>query len=664
MNIGTGTCMTVHRLTIFVALGTVVLGGALLASGARAQEPTGQPANNEETITLNLRDADILEVIGMVSEVTGRNFVVDPRVRARVTVVSARPLTPDALYQTFLSVLQVHQFAAVPTGDTIKIIPSMETRHSSGVEPPRPTGEEDIVTRVLQVQNVPAAQMQAVLRPLVPQFGHIAAFPPSNMIVISDRAGNVDRLVEIIRRIDQATDDEVEVIRLQHASATDAVRLLTALTQAQARGEGASPPTIAADERTNSVLLGGHRALRLRLRALLVHLDTPLDIEGATQVVYLRYGDAENIATILSGYAESQAQRTAAAQGTRDAQATPSARRESTTILADRETNSLVITAAAAEMRNLRTIIDQLDIRRAQVLVEALIVEVTADRSAEFGVQWALDGRDTDRGAGIINFSAAGLTAAQVLTGAIPAAPDGASFAIGRVRDGGTSIGALIRALAGEANTNILSTPTLVAMDNEEATINVGQTVPFITGQFTGAQGADGQVNPFQTINREDVGLRLTITPKINEGDAVQLLIHQEVSSLAPGTTGAVDLITNKREISTRVIVGDGDIIVLGGLIDDTVQNTQQRVPILGSIPILGHAFRYQRTTAVKRNLMVFLQPRILRDAASATVQTNQRYRQMQELQQMLEGERVPLMPDVRRPELPQLEEREPQPQP
>lgn len=647
--------MTRLRMTLLAAIGVAALG---LVPPAPAQQ------NNDETITLNLRDADILEVIAMVSEVTGRNFVVDPRVRARVTVVSARPLTPDGLYQTFLSVLQVNQFAAVPTGDTIKIVPIQEARHSSGVEPPPPHGEEDIVTRVIQVQNVPAAQMQAVLRPLVPQFGHIAAFAPSNMLVISDRAGNVDRLVSIIGRIDQATDDEVEVIRLQHASAADAVRLLTALTQAQARGEGASPPTIAADERTNSVLLGGHRALRLRLRALLAHLDTPLDVEGATQVVYLRYGDAENIATILSGYAESQAQRQAAAQGAREGQTASSARRESTTILADVETNSLVITAAASEMRNLRSIIDQLDIRRAQVLVEALIVEVTSDRSAEFGVQWALDGTDTDRGAGIINFSAAGLTAAQVLTGTITSAPDGASLAVGRVRDGGTSIGALIRAFAGEANTNILSTPTLVAMDNEEATINVGQTVPFITGQFTGAQDGAGQVNPFQTINREDIGLKLTITPKINEGDAVQLLIHQEVSSLAPGTTGAVDLITNKREISTRVIVQDGDIIVLGGLIDDTVQHNQQRVPILGSIPILGHAFRYQRTTSVKRNLMVFLQPRILRDAESTTLQTNQRYRRMQELQRMLEGEQVPLMPDVRRPSLPPIDEPEPQREP
>ncbi|MCA1798991.1 MAG: type II secretion system secretin GspD [Xanthomonadaceae bacterium] len=646
--------MTGLRMTLLAAIGVAAL----------ALVPPAPAQQNEETITLNLRDADILEVIAMVSEVTGRNFVVDPRVRARVTVVSARPLTPDGLYQTFLSVLQVNQFAAVPTGDTIKIVPVIEARHSSGVEPPPPHGEEDIVTRVIQVQNVPAAQMQAVLRPLVPQFGHIAAFAPSNMLVISDRAGNVDRLASIIGRIDQATDDEVEVIRLQHASAADAVRLLTALTQAQARGEGASPPTIAADERTNSVLLGGHRALRLRLRALLAHLDTPLDIEGATQVVYLRYGDAQNIASILSGYAESQAQRQAAAQGTREGQTASTARRESTTILADMETNSLVITAAASEMRNLRSIIDQLDIRRAQVLVEALIVEVTSDRSAEFGVQWGLDGTDSNRGAGIINFSAAGLTAAQVLTGTITSAPDGASLAIGRVRDGSTSIGALIRAFAGEANTNILSTPTLVAMDNEEATINVGQTVPFITGQFTGAQDGAGQVNPFQTINREDIGLKLTITPKINEGDAVQLLIHQEVSSLAPGTTGAVDLITNKREISTRVIVQDGDIIVLGGLIDDTVQHNQQRVPILGSIPILGHAFRYQRTTAVKRNLMVFLQPRILRDAESATLQTNQRYRRMQQLQQMLESEQVPLMPDVRRPSLPPIDEPELQREP
>ncbi len=637
---------------------------ALLGS---APVPVIAQASTEETITLNLKDADIVEVVALVSEVTGRNFIIDPRLRARVTVISAQPLTPEALYEAFLSVLAVNGFAAVPAGDVIKIVPEVNARYGSDSPDDAIAPAEEIVTQVIPVQNVPAAQMVGVLRPLVPQFGHLTAFTPSNMIIVSDRAGNVERIASIIRRIDQASDDEIEVVRLEHASALDAVRLLTALTQAQARGEGAVAPTIAADERTNSVLLGGHRALRLRLRALLAHLDEPLDAQGATQVIYLNYADAESVAEILSGYAqgELEAARTqggqAAAQGA--GQAAPR-RDEHVTILADVATNALVITAAPAAMRNLRGIVEQLDIRRAQVLVEAIIVEVTADRSAEFGVQWAVDGRDSDRGAGVINFNSSGLPISGVLTETVTSIPGGASFAVGRIRDGGTSIGALVRALSGDANTNILSTPHLVTMDNEEATINVGQTVPFVTGQFTGVGGEGGQVNPFQTINREDIGIKLTITPKINEGDAVQLLIEQEVSSLSNQAT-AVDLITNKREIKTRVIVDDGDIIVLGGLIDDTVEHSQERVPLLGSIPILGHAFRYQRSNIVKRNLMVFLRPQILRDSDSATLHTNQRYRRMQQLQQMLDPDGIPLMPGVDGPALPPLDgDPEPAPRP
>ncbi len=630
--------------------------------------PVIAQASTEETITLNLKDADIVEVVALVSEVTGRNFVIDPRLRARVTVISAQPLTADALYETFLSVLAVNGFAAVPAGEVIKIVPEVNARYGSDGPDAADAPAEEIVTQVIPVHNVPAAQMIGVLRPLIPQFGHVAAFTPSNMIIVSDRAGNVGRIASIVRRIDQATDDEIEVIRLDHASALDAVRLLTALTQAQARGEGATAPTIAADERTNSVLLGGHRALRLRLRALLAHLDEPLDAQGATQVIYLNYADAESIAEILSGYAQGELEAARAQGGQAGAQAggqVAQRRDEHVTILADVATNALVITAAPAAMRNLRSIVEQLDIRRAQVLVEAIIVDVIADRSAEFGVQWAVDGRDTDRGAGVINFNSSGLPITGVLTEAVTSIPGGASFAVGRIRDGSTSIGALVRALSGNANTNILSTPHLVTMDNEEATINVGQTVPFVTGQFTGVGGdGGGQVNPFQTINREDIGLKLTITPKINEGDAVQLLISQEISSLSNQAT-AVDLITNKREIKTRVIVDDGDIIVLGGLIDDTVEHSQERVPLLGSIPILGHAFRYQRSNVVKRNLMVFLRPQILRDSASATLHTNQRYRRMQELQQMLDPDGVPLMPGVDVPTLPPLDgDPDPAPQP
>lgn len=621
----------------------------LLALALTAPTAVGQAEG--DSITLNLKDADIVEVIQMVSDVTGRNFVVDQRVRARVTVISARPLTPDALYETFLSLLQVHGFVAVPSGAVIRIVPEASGRHVGSGELAEPYAhpDDELVTQVIPVENVPVNQLVPVLRPLLPQFGSISAFAPTNMLIVSDRAGNVDRLVSIVRRIDRAGDDEVEVVRLSHAGATEMVRLMQALTQGQQRGEGATVPSLVADERTNSVLLGGDRGQRLRLRALIAHLDTPLDTEGSTQVVYLRYGDAENVAAILTGYADNRN-----AGGERGDQARVS-------ILPDTTTNALVITAPPGTMRDIRSIVEQLDIRRAQVLVEAIIVEVTSDRTAEFGIQWAVDPRDSGRdAAAVINFGRGGAGLIQIGTDPSSVAPpDGLTLGVGRIRSGATSFGALLRALAGDANTNILSTPHLMAMDNEEAEINVGQTVPFVSGQFTGTGTGAGQINPFQTINREDVGLRLRITPKINEGDAVQLLIEQEVSSLSQAPVGAVDLVTNKREIRTRVIVEDGDIIVLGGLMDESLQENQERVPILGSIPILGHAFRYQRASTVKRTLLVFLRPQIIRDADSANWHTNQRYRQMRQLQESLENERVPLLPDARRPVIPPLEERE-----
>lgn len=612
-----------------------------------------------EAITLNLKDADIVEVIQMVSDVTGRNFVVDQRVRARVTVISAQPLSPDALYETFLSLLQVHGFAAVTSGSVTRIVPDATARHIGSGELTAPFSQPDdeLVTQVIAVENVPVAQLVGVLRPLLPQFGSVAAFPPTNMLIVSDRAGNVDRVVAIVRRIDRAGDDAVEVVRLDYASAAEMSRLLERLLNGQQLGEGLAAPGVVADERSNSLLLSGSPAQRLRLRALIAHLDTPLDAEGATQVIYLSYANAESVAEILRGHAEGQA----AAEGSADRGA-----RDQVTILADPATNSLVISAPPSSMRNLRSIIEQLDIRRAQVLVEAIIVEVTADRSAEFGVQWAVDPRDGGNdAAAVVNFNRGGngiLQMAQNPNGITP--PDGLMLGVGRIRAGSTSFGALLSALAGDVNSNILSTPSLMTMDNEEAEINVGQTVPFLSGQFSGTGSVPGQVNPFQTINREDVGLRLRITPTINEGDAVQLTIEQEVSSLSAAPTGAVDLVTNKREIRTRVIVEDGDIIVLGGLMDETLQESQERVPILGSIPILGHAFRYQRTQSVKRTLMVFLRPRIMRDAETANWHTNERYRRMQDLQRSLQERPVPLMPDLDRPQVPDPGDGERPPEP
>jgi general secretion pathway protein D len=614
---------------------------------AKAQEPT---------ITPNYRDADIRQIIEAVGEVTGRNFIVDPRITAKVTMLSSTPMSPDAFYEAFLSILQVNGYVAMQTGDIIKIVPDASARQYSGLLSTDSAAADDVVTQVIQVENVGAAQLVPILRPLIPQYGHLAAHPGSNMLIISDRASNVDRMLRIIRRIDQSSDEEIEVIRLEHASASEIVRVLTALTQAP-RADGAPVTTsLVSDARTNSVLVGGDRAERLRLRALIAHLDTPLEDGGDTQVRYLRYADAEELSTKL------QQHLTQTASTTEGAAPSPSGTNQ-VSVWADTQTNALVINAPPKMMRSVNGIIDKLDIRRAQVLVEAIIVEVIADKTAELGITWAVDDGSSNNPIALTNFPSAGPGVVQ-LGGAIGAGGDspidptgligdGITVGIGRLSDNGVSFAALLRALEGNADTNIISAPTLVTTDNEEASLNVGQEVPFVTGSFSNTGGGvGGAVNPFQTIQREQVGVKLAITPQINEGDSLLLKISQEISNIA-STAGAVDLITNERIIETTVIVEDGQVLVLGGLLEDVLRESEQRVPILGSIPILGALFRTQQSDLVKTNLMVFIRPKILRDTAQTRFETNAKYNAIRE---SLGTDRIKLMPGTERFSLPPYE--------
>jgi general secretion pathway protein D len=626
----------------------------------------------DKDITLNFKDADIRQIIEAVAEATGKNFIVDSRVKGPVTLISKAPLDAEAVYEVFLNVLQVNGFIAVPSGNVIKILPDTNARQIPGKDLPGAlsSSSDEIVTQVIEVKNVGAAQLVPILRPLVPQYGHLAAHPASNTLIISDRESNVYRMLRIIARIDQASDEDIEVIPLEHASAGDLVRVLTALSQAGARGgEGApTPSTLVADERTNSVLLGGEKAERLRFRTLIAHLDTPLETGGDTQVVYLRYADAEELATKLKEQVTGVTQAAPGAGG-QAAAPVPPAQQGTATIWADPPTNSLVITAPPKIMRNLRTVIDKLDIRRAQVKLETFIADISLERSVELGVSFAVDGTDNAASAGLTNFSGVGtgiLDLASIATGdatgeAINLIQDGLLFGVGRVRDDSTSYAAIINALAGDGTTNILSVPTVVTMDNEEAQLSVGQQVPFLTGSFanTGAAGGGtvgGQVNPFQTIQRQDVGLTLKVKPQINEGSAVVLEINLEVSSLAQGSAGAVDLITNRRTISQKVVVEDGGVVVLGGLVDDSLQEGEQRVPGLGAIPVLGHLFKARNTTKTKRNLMVFIQPKILRDGLQAAYETNSKYEYIRNLQ--IDGNRdVQMMKDAERPMMPPIEQ-------
>ena len=615
------------------------------------------------TITPNYKEADIRQIVEAVSAVTDRNFIIDPRVNAKVTMLSKTPMTPDAFYEAFLAILEVHQLAAMQSGDIIKIIPNATARqYGSPMGTDRSAGDDDIVTQVIQVNNVGAAQLVPILRPLIPQFGHLAAHPGSNMLIISDRAGNVARMVSIIRRIDLSSDDDIEVIPLQHASSAEVVRVLTALTQ-QPRADGAPVSTsLVADARTNSVLVGGDKSDRLRLRTLITHLDTPLEDGGDTQVRYLRYADAEELATKLQQHFQSQATAQAAAGGA----AAPTQNSE-VSVWADTQTNAIVVNAPPKMMRSLMQIVDKLDIRRAQVLVEAIIVEVLAEKTAELGITWAVEGAASTTPIGATNFPSFGsgvvqLAGAAAGGGETPVDPgsligEGITMGIGRISNTGVSFAAILRALEGDADTNIISTPSLVTTDNEEASLNVGQEVPFLTGSFSNTGGNVGAVNPFQTIQREQIGVKLTITPQINEGNSLLLKINQEISSIAQSVEGATDLITNQRIVETTVIVDDGQVLVLGGLLEDVLRESEQRVPILGSIPVLGALFRAQTTDKVKTNLLVFIRPKILRDAATISTETNAKYNIIKDILDKTNEDGINLMPKEEAFTLPPFEE-------
>ncbi len=649
-------------------------GGLRLAALVLAVLVAGPAAlsqqNGQATITPNYKEADIRQIVEAVGEITNRTFIIDPRVQgAKVTMLSSTPMTPDAFYEAFLSILDVHQLAAVTTGNITKIIPNATARQYAGpVGGGDSDGPDDLITQVIQVHNVGATQLVPILRPLVPQYGHLVAHPGSNMLIISDRAANVDRMVNIIRRIDTATDEEIEVVPLQHASASEVVRVVTQLTQ-QPRADGAPVAiSLVADPRTNTVLLGGEKSARLRLRALIAHLDTPPEDGGDTQVKYLRFADAEDLATKLQQHLTGSEAASAAAAGGAE---TP--QQSVTGVWADAQTNAIVVTAPPKTMRSLMSIVDRLDIRREQVLVEAIIVEVLEDRSADLGVTWAIQGSDDDAPIAVTNFPSFGPGIVQ-LAGAAAGGGDGTTdptsligegvtIGVGRITDNGVSFAAILRALQGDANTNIISTPTILTTDNEEATLNIGQEVPFVTGQYADT-GTTGGVNPFTTVNRESVGVKLTITPQINEGDSLLLEISQEISSIASSSAGAVDLITNQRIVETTVIVDDGTIIVLGGLIEDTLRESNQQVPVLGSIPIVGNLFRTRGTEKVKTNLLIFIRPQILRDADQSWSVTNEKYNYIRNIQLGSEGESVPLMPGADRPVLRPLDETSRQPMP
>ena len=621
-----------------------------------------------QRITPNFKDAEIGQVIEAVAAATGKTIIPDPRVRAQVTMLSSTAMSPSAFYEAFLALLSVHQFIAVETGGIVRILPDANARQIPANDLPNRVSStsDELVTQIISVQNVSAAQLVPVLRPLMPQAAHLAAYPASNILIISDRANNVSRLMRIVQRIDRVGDTDVDVINLQNASSGEVVRIINSFFQQQAAAEGGGAAVrVIADERSNSLLVGGDQAQRLKVKALIAHLDTPLDSGGDTQVRYLRYADSEKLATRLKEQVGATIAISGgpAAAGAAPAAATGVTSDRSVTIWAEPETNALVITAPRKIMQSLMSVVDKIDIRRAQVLVEALIVEINDTNGASLGVSWVIDGSKADQAVGgflpngaaspVANLAAAARSAPPANLANVPG---GFSVGVGRLADTGINFAAVINAIRTNAKNNVIATPSTVTLDNQEAELKVAREVPFLTGQFTNTGAAAGSVNPFQTVQRQEVGLILKVTPQISD-ENVLLKIELEDSQLEGATAGGVaDLnqITSKRSIKTTVLIDDGGTVVIGGLLSDSLSSSESRVPFLGKIPLIGELFRTRTGDKAKRNLMLFLRPRILHDGIDAQIETNNKYNYMREEQRKQgRGEFFPILPGAKKPMLP-----------
>jgi general secretion pathway protein D len=627
----------------------------------------------------NFKNTEISEFINVVGKNLKKTIIVDPNVRGKITVRSYDLLSEEQYYQFFLNVLQVYGYSAVTmSSGVVKVIRSKDAKSSNiPVVEGSPFDGDEMITRVMPVYNVPVRELAPLLRQLndTAGGGNVVSHDASNVMMLTGRAAVVNRLVEIIERVDKAGDEEVEIIKLKYASATELVRIIDSVNKSQGKSNsgGKSDPRVVADDRTNSIIVSGDVKARKRLINLVERMDSELETSGNTRVIFLNYAKSEDLVKVLQGVSASiQAEEKGATKSRQ------SSSRE-VSIDSHQDSNALVITAEPDMMRSLEEVIRQLDVRRAQVLVEAIIVEVFEGDGTTLGVQWANErGGGTQFNNGVVGIGslAVGVNQAQdkVLVDSITTTSNGDTVVVpteksqlgdlsslasllggvnglllGGVKDGW---GAVLQAVSTDTNSNLLATPHLTTMDNEEAFFIVGQEVPIITGSTTGSSNS----NPFQSVDRQEVGIKLKVTPQINEGDAVQLLIEQEVSSVSGATS--VDVIINKREIKTSVIVDDGGTIVLGGLIDDAVQESVSKVPILGDIPILGNLFKSTSTSVSKRNLMVFIRPTIIRDGVTMNEISHKKYQYIRAQQLKRQADGIPLMPNTEGPTLPKWDDK------
>ena len=625
----------------------------------------------------NFKNTEVTEFINIVGKNLQRTIIVDPNVRGKLTVRSYDLLNEKQYYQFFLNVLQVYGFAVVEMPNGVLKVVRDKNAKTSGLPVIDGASElvgDEMITRVVPVYNVSVRELAPLLRQLIDQAGggNVVSYDPSNVMMLTGRAVVVNRLVEIIERVDKAGDQEVDIIKLKYASATEMVRIVESINKS--KGKPNTPanlePRVVADDRTNSILVSGDIKARQRLIDLVKRLDKELETNGNTRVIYLKYAKAEDLVKVLKGVSESIKAEEQSGNNQRRSNSS-----RDISIDAHEDSNALVITAEPNMMRSLEEVIRQLDVRRAQVMVEAIIVEVFEGNGAQLGVQWGTEaGGGVQFTNGTVPIGALGVALRQAedkenkvttisangtpvpstntvrgdLTGLanILGGLNGAMFGV--VKDGW---GAVVQAVKTDTNTNVLATPHLTTMDNEEAFFIVGEEVPIITGSQTGSNNS----NPFQTVDRKEVGIKLKVTPQINEGDAVQLLIEQEVSSVS-GTTG-VDISINKREVKTTVIVDDQGTVVLGGLIDDQVNESVSKVPLLGDIPWLGNLFKSTNTTKRKRNLMVFIKPTIIRDGVTMNEISHRKYNFIRAQQLDHQADGIPLMPFTDAPSLPEWDD-------
>ena len=634
---------------------------------------TGEPANTAkitgaDEASFNFVGADIESVIKAIGDYTQTTFIIDPRVKGTVNLVSEKPLTKDQSFRLLASVLRMQGYAVVPDNGYTKVVPEVDAKLQAGQAQDGAARGDQVVTQIFRLNHESANNLVVVLRPLISPNNTINANPGNNTLVITDYADNMKRLDKIISALDGPADSELEVIPVHHAIASDIVTMANKLLgpgNPGTPGGDTGRIKLLADSRNNAIIVRAPSEAHVSLaKALVAKLDQPTTQPGNVHVVYLKNAEAVKLAQTLRAVVSSdtsQQETTSPAS-----EKTPlSSGGSAGFIQADPATNTLIITANESIYRNLRAIIDQLDARRAQVYIESLIVEVTATKAAEFGVQWTgLSGNANSSyrvgaltgfgggGDNLINQGVASATKGDVL-------PPGNGLTVGVFRQtaGRIGLGALVRALASDDDANILSMPNLLTLDNEEAKIIVGQNVPFITGQYTTtASGGTAGVNPFQTIERKDIGLSLRVKPQISEGGTVKMTIYQETSSVFDAT-GAAGIITNKRSIDTNVLVDDGQIIVLGGLIDDNMRDGVAKVPVLGDIPLIGNLFKYQKRSRVKTNLMVFLRPTVIRNNEQSVNLSGDRYDYIRNAEIAGQPDKAGVLPDMGAPLLPPLQD-------